>query len=94
MGEAGKQAEGRMELNTGEGAQGRLSACLVPGVGRAECDSPTEEGEDGPGSGLLSLHVTGTLTYCPRYWLVPGGAVSARPQCIKAAEPQSTERQN
>lgn len=49
MGEAGKQAEGRMELNTGEGAQGRLSACLVPGVGRAECESPTEEGEDGPG---------------------------------------------
>lgn len=48
VGEAGKQAEGRLELNNGEGARGRAeSACLVPGVRRAECQSPTEEGEDG-----------------------------------------------
>lgn len=33
MGEAGKQAGGQLELNTGESSWGRAeSTCLVPGV--------------------------------------------------------------
>ena len=45
VGEAGKQAEGRMEPNTGEGARGRAeSACLVPWVRRAECETPQGRG--------------------------------------------------
>lgn len=86
VGEAGKQAGDQLELNTGEGSRVYLSG--TRGKNGLSVRAQTGGGGWGPGSGLLSSHVKGVLTYCPRYWLLLGGAVSpgsARPQCIKAA---------